>query len=77
NGPIHLLLSDVIMPEISGPEFARRLKIILPEMKSLFMSGFPDNALHQNGLLDQGVSFLQKPFSVEGLTKRVREVLDS
>ena len=75
--PIHLLLSDVVMPEISGPDFARRLKYLRPEIKVLFMSGFPDNALLQHGILDRGVYFLQKPFSIEGLTKRVREVLDS
>ena len=74
--PIHLLLSDVVMPEISGPDFARRLKYFRPEIKVLFMSGFPDNALLQHGILDRGVIFLQKPFSIEGLTKRVREALD-
>ncbi len=74
--PIHLLLSDVVMPEISGPDFARRLKFFRPEIKVLFMSGFPDNALLQHGILDRGVYFLQKPFSMEGLAKKVREVLD-
>jgi len=75
--PIHLLVSDVVMPEISGPDFARRVKFFLPEIQVLFMSGFPDNALLQHGILEQGVYFLQKPFSIEGLTKKVREVLDS
>ena len=74
--PIHLLLSDVVMPGMSGPDFARRLKYFFPEIKVLFMSGYTDNALSQNGLLDQGVYFLQKPFSVERLTEKVREVLD-
>ena len=74
--PIHLLLSDVIMPEMSGPDFAHRLKYIFPEIKVLFMSGYTDNALFKNGLLDGGVFFLQKPFSVGKLTEKVREVLD-
>ncbi len=74
--PIHLLLSDVVMPGMSGPDFARRLKYFYPEIKVLFMSGYTDNALSQNGLLDQEVYFLQKPFSVERLTEKVREVLD-
>ena len=74
--PIHLLLSDVIMPEMSGPDFAHRLKYFFPEIKVLFMSGYTDNALFQNGLLDGSVFFLQKPFSVGKLTEKVREVLD-
>ena len=74
--PIHLLLSDVVMPGMSGPDFARRLKYFYPEIKVLFMSGYTDNALSKNGLLDEEVFFLQKPFSVEKLTGKVREVLD-
>jgi len=65
------------MPGMSGPDFARRLKYFFPAIKVLFMSGYTDNALSQNGLLDQGVYFLQKPFSVERLTEKVREVLDT
>jgi two-component system, cell cycle sensor histidine kinase and response regulator CckA len=74
--PIHLLLSDIVMPEMSGPDFARRLKYFYPGIKVLFISGYTDNALSKNGLLDEGVFFLQKPFSVEKLTEKVREVLD-
>ena len=74
---LQLLLSDVVMPGMSGPEFARRLKYVYPEMKVLFMSGYTDNALFQNGLLNEGVFFLSKPFSVEGLTGKVRTVLDA
>jgi PAS domain S-box-containing protein len=74
--PIHLLMSDVVMPGMSGPDFARRLKYFYPEIKVLFMSGYTDNALSQNGLLDEAVFFLQKPFSVEKLTGKIREVLD-
>ena len=74
--PIHLLLSDVVMPGMSGPDFARRLKYFYPEIKVLFMSGYTDNALSQNGLLDEAVFFIQKPFSIGKLTGKVREVLD-
>jgi two-component system cell cycle sensor histidine kinase/response regulator CckA len=74
--PIHLLISDVVMPGMSGPDFARRLKFFYPEIKVLFISGYTDNALSQNGLLEEAVHFLQKPFSVEKLTGKVREVLD-
>ena len=74
--PIHLLLTDVVMPEINGPELARRLGPVYPEMKVLYMSGYGDHGIFQNGVLDRGIFFLQKPFSVEGLVGRVREVLD-
>ena len=72
--PLQLLLSDIVMPGMSGPDFARRLKHAHPEIKVLFMSGYTDNTLFQNGLLDQGMFFLAKPFSVEGLTGKVRTV---
>jgi PAS domain S-box-containing protein len=75
--PLQLLLSDIVMPGMSGPDFARRLKHAYPEIKVLFMSGYTDNTLFQNGLLDQGMFFLPKPFSVEGLTGKVRTVLDT
>jgi signal transduction histidine kinase len=73
---IHLLLTDVVMPEVSGPELARRLAYFYPEMKVLYMSGYGDHGIFQNGLLDRGKFFLQKPFSVESLTAKVRQVLD-
>ncbi len=74
--PVHLLLTDVVMPGLNGPELARRLRYFHPEMKVLFMSGYTDNTIFQQGVLDHGMFFLQKPFTVEGLVGKVREVLD-
>jgi CheY-like chemotaxis protein len=75
-GPIHLLLTDVVMPKTNGPEIARRLKHLCPQMKILYMSGYLDNDNFTKVLPERWVSFLQKPFSVEGLIGKVREVLD-
>jgi len=65
------------MPEMNGPELARRLRYFYPEMRVLFMSGYTDNAILQQGMLDKEMFFLQKPFSVDGLVGKVREVLDN
>jgi CheY-like chemotaxis protein len=75
-GPIHLLLTDVVMPKANGPETARRLKHFCPKMKILYMSGYLDKDNFAKVMPDRWVSFLPKPFTVEGLIGRVREVLD-
>jgi signal transduction histidine kinase/CheY-like chemotaxis protein len=75
--PIHLLLTDVVMPGINGPDFARRLKFFYPGIKVLFMSGYTDNMIFQEGILERETAFIQKPFTVEGITSKVREVLDT
>jgi len=75
-GPIHLMVTDVIMPQMSGPELAERLAPRLPEMKVLYMSGYPDNTIVQHGVLEPGTAFLQKPFTLNALESKVREVLD-
>jgi CheY-like chemotaxis protein len=73
--PIALLLADVVMPRISGPQLAARLVSVRPEMKVLFMSGYTDDAILQHGVLDSGVAYLQKPLTPTSLAQRVREVL--
>jgi CheY-like chemotaxis protein len=75
--PIHLLLTDVMMPEMTGPELVRRLTPLRPAMKILLMSGYPNDALAPNDIREQGVAFLPKPFTPDALARKVREVLDA
>jgi two-component system cell cycle sensor histidine kinase/response regulator CckA len=76
DGPIHLILVDVVMPGMSGSKLAKRLASLRPETKILYMSGYTDNAIVHHGVLARGVNYIQKPFTMDGLTRKVREVLD-
>jgi PAS domain S-box-containing protein len=77
NGRIHLLITDVVMPEMSGRELARELLPRQPKLKCLFMSGYTADIIANHGVLDEGVQFIQKPFSIGDLAAKVRESLDA
>ncbi|MCA9962445.1 MAG: PAS domain S-box protein [Anaerolineales bacterium] len=72
---IHLLLTDVIMPEMNGREFHQKVLAFHPEIQVLYMSGYTDNVIVHHGILEEGVNFLQKPFAVQNLVRKVRQVL--
>ena len=74
--PIHMVLTDVVMPGMSGPQLTGQLIHLHPKMKVLYMSGYTDNAVLHHGVLEEGVNYIQKPFTIDGLMKKMREVLD-
>ncbi|RPH49463.1 MAG: PAS domain S-box protein [Desulfobacteraceae bacterium] len=75
-GEIHLLMTDVVMPEMSGRDLQKRLNALRPDTKCLFMSGYTANVIAHRGILDEGVNFLQKPFIMNDMAFKVREALD-
>jgi CheY-like chemotaxis protein len=72
---IHLLITDVVMPQMNGRELAERLTALKPTMKCLFMSGYTADAIAHHGVLDEGVRFIQKPFSIKTMAEKTREAL--
>ena len=76
-GPLDLLITDVVMPEMNGRELTKAVLAARPEVKALFMSGYPAEVIAHHGVIEVGVSFLQKPFSANAFASKVREVLDS
>jgi CheY-like chemotaxis protein len=75
-GTLDLLVTDVVMPGMSGPDVAGAVAAMRPGAQVLYISGYTDSSVGQHGVLEPGVAFLQKPFSADVLTRKVREVLD-
>src|SRR5262245_5901660 len=75
-GAIHLLITDVVMPDMDGPELVRQLSTIRPDTRTLFVSGYMDDTLGERGILATNANFIQKPFSPRTIAQRVREILD-
>jgi CheY-like chemotaxis protein len=74
---IHLLLTDVVLPQMSGPELALALAEVHPEIPVIYMSGYTDDAIVHHGVLNPGTNFVEKPFSPEGLLRKIRQILDA
>jgi DNA-binding NtrC family response regulator len=75
-GEIHLLMTDVIMPDMNGDQLAEILMSLYPKLKCLFMSGYTDDVITDHGVLEEGMNFIQKPFSAKGLGVKVRQTLE-
>ena len=75
-GKIHLLMTDVVMPEMNGRELAKNLLSLYPDLKRLFMSGYTADVIAHRGVIDEGVNFIQKPFTMQDLAAKVRQVLN-
>jgi PAS domain S-box-containing protein len=76
DGPLHLVLTDVVMPSMKGPEVADRIRSRHPEARVLYMSGYADDVIARHGILMEGIQFIQKPFTVDGLLRKIDDVLN-
>ena len=74
-GPIALLVTDVVMPQIGGLELARRLLTLRPDLKVLYVSGYSEDDMSEQGVLSEEMEFLEKPFTPQAITRKVREIL--
>jgi len=74
--PIDLIICDVVMPGMSGPKLINRIEAYRPNVKVLYMSGYTDEVIAKHGIIEKGINFIQKPFTIETLSRKVREVLD-
>ena len=74
--PVDLVLTDVIMPNMSGPEFIQQMRLLWKDVKVLYMSGYTENTIINRGILDAGVEYIGKPFKPQALIAMVRTVLD-
>lgn len=75
-GPVHMILTDVVMPDMNGKTLYRQISKSYPQIKVLYMSGYTDNVIVHRGVVDAGVNFIQKPFSIRTLTTKIRGILD-
>jgi YesN/AraC family two-component response regulator len=75
-GPVHLLLTDIVLPGMKGPDVASKVREIHPDVKVLYTSGYAENVVVRQGLLEKGTAFLEKPFTPDRLARRVRRILD-
>src|SRR2546426_11432688 len=76
-GEIDLLVTDVVMPDMNGRVLSQRLMEVRPAIKTLYLSGYTDDAILHHGVLQEGVAFLQKPFSLGALARKVRDVIEA
>ena len=74
-GHIHLLMTDMLLPEMSGLELSDKIKATRPDIKCLFMSGYTADVMSHNGILNAGIHFLEKPFAMDNLSTKLREAL--
>ena len=75
--PIHLLLTDVVMPDMNGKELFDQIAESYPNMRVIYMSGYSEDIIAHHGVIDEGVSFIEKPFHIKALAGKVRDVLDN
>jgi len=77
DGPVHLLLTDVVMPDLNGKELYEQIRTMIPGIRVIFMSGYTDDVIAYHGILEEGTHFIQKPFTIGTLTEKMRTVLDA